>query len=118
MEKRNDEKMLRDITRKALIAREFKTYEKCYRDYTRILYEEQPEKGQIYDVGDYENVCSTIEEQVNQSNVCISIKLIVENYRIGQGHSSYELRDAPKIMQIFNNYLLTSDLRYETSEDK
>ena len=30
--------MLMDITGKDLIAREFQTHEKCYQDYTRILY--------------------------------------------------------------------------------
>ena len=31
--------MLTDIKGKELIAREFETHEKCYRDYTYILYE-------------------------------------------------------------------------------
>lgn len=30
--------MFTDITKKDLIAREFKTHEKYYQDYTRILY--------------------------------------------------------------------------------
>ena len=81
--------MLTDITGKYLIAREFKTHEKHYRDYTRILYEKEPQNGQIYDKSNYEEVCGIIEERVIQSNVCISIKLIMENYGIGQGQHQH-----------------------------
>ena len=33
----------------------------------------------------YEKFCSIIEEQIIQSNVCISVKLIMESYGFGQG---------------------------------
>ena len=89
---RNDKKMLSDVERKDLIATEFKTHEKCYRDYTLILYEKESQNGQIYDKSNYEKVCSIIEEQVIQSNVCISMKLIMENYRIGRGQHQYRLK--------------------------
>ena len=81
--------MLTDITGKDLIAREFKTHDKWYRDYTRILYEKEPQKGQIYYKGDYEKACSLIEEQAIQSNVRISLKLLIENYGSGQGQHQY-----------------------------
>ena len=77
-EKRNNEKMLTDIKGKDLIAREFKTHEKCYRDYTRILYEKEPQKGQIYDKGDYEKVYNITEEQVIQFNVCIYLFIKID----------------------------------------
>ena len=78
-EKRNDEKMLTDIKGKDLIP--------------YFIWKKKYQNGQIYDKGDYEKVCSIIEEQVIQSNVCISMKLIMENYGIGQGQHQYRLID-------------------------
>ena len=40
-QKCKDEKMIMDIYEKELMAREFKTNEKCNKDYTRILYEKR-----------------------------------------------------------------------------
>ena len=41
-----------DISGKELMAREFKTNEKCNKDYTRIWHEKKVLKDQIYDKGD------------------------------------------------------------------
>ena len=37
----------------------------------------------------YEKFCSIIQEQIIQSNVCISVKLIMESYGFGQGQHQY-----------------------------
>ena len=49
---------------------------------THILHEKEPQKDQIYDKDDYEKACSIVEEQVILS-VCISMKLVMENYGTG-----------------------------------
>ena len=105
-EKRNDEKMSTDIKGKDLITTEFKTHDKCYQDYIRILYEKESQNGQIYDKGDYEKVCDVIEEQVIQSNVCISMKLIMENYGIGQGQHQYRLKLKNRLIKTFIDKIL------------
>ena len=76
--------MLTDINGKDLVATECKTHEKCYQDYTRILYEKGHKTVKL--------MIKTIikEEQVIQSNVCISMKLMRENYVIGQGQHQYQ----------------------------
>ena len=48
-----------------LIAKEFKKHDKCYRDYTRVLYDDASKtKELVYDIGNYEAVTQIIEEQV------------------------------------------------------
>ena len=47
------------------------------------------QNGQIYDNGDYEKVCSIIEEHLIQSNVYISMKFIMEDHGIVQGQHQY-----------------------------
>ena len=106
VEKCNDEKMLTDITGKDLIAKEFKKYEKCYQDYTQILYEKDPQKKQIYEKFDYEKVCSTTEEQVIRSNVCTFMKVIMENYGIGQGQHQYKSKLKNQLIKTFHDKTL------------
>ena len=48
-----------------LIAKEFKKHDKCYRDYTRVIYSEFKDQQQsVYDSGNYEAVCKIIADQV------------------------------------------------------
>ena len=69
-EKRNDEQMLMEIRDQDLIAKEFRKHEKCYRDYTRILYKNEPSEEPVYDRGNYESVRRIIEEDVIKYNKC------------------------------------------------
>ena len=56
-EMKNDTLMLLAINGVDLIAKEFKKHDKCYRDYTRIIYEDDKRKEDlIYDVGNYKGV--------------------------------------------------------------
>ena len=55
--------MLTDITGKNLGTTYFKTREKLYRDYS-VFYLKKNHKNQVYNKGNYENVCSIIEVQV------------------------------------------------------
>ena len=46
--------MLLEILEVGLIAKEFKKHNKCYRDYTRLFYENvEQEKNPIYSTEDY-----------------------------------------------------------------
>ena len=63
VEKPNDEKMLTDITGKNLGTTYFKTRAKCYQDYS-VFYMKKNHRNQVYNKGNYENMCSIIEAQV------------------------------------------------------
>ena len=57
----NNEGMLLEIHEVDLIAKEFKKHNKCYRDYTRLIYENlEQEKNPIYSTGDYDAVVKII----------------------------------------------------------
>ena len=64
------------------------------------------QNGQTYDKNDYEKVCGIIEEQVIQSNVCISMKLMRENYGIGQGQHQYRLKLKNRLIKTFVDKIL------------
>ena len=54
---KSDKGMLLEIHEVGLIAKEFKKHDKCYRDYTRLIYENlEQEKNPIYSTGDYDAV--------------------------------------------------------------
>ena len=88
-EKQDDQNMLLEIQDKDLIAKEFQKHEKCYRNYTEILYKYEPTEAQVYDTGNYERVCNIIEEEVIQSYKYISMKTLIEAYSIGKGQHKY-----------------------------
>ena len=51
---KSDKGMLLEILEVGLIAKEFKKHNKCYRDYTRLFYENvEQEKNPIYSTEDY-----------------------------------------------------------------
>ena len=84
-EKRNDKQMLIKIWDQHLIAKECHKHEKCYLNYTRILYKNESSEEPVYDRGNYECVCRIIEEDVIKFDKCISMKTIMEVYGIGKG---------------------------------
>ena len=54
---KSDKGMLLEIHEVGLIAKEFKKQDKCYRDYTRLIYENlEQEKNPIYSTGNYDAV--------------------------------------------------------------
>ena len=57
----NDEGILLEIHEVDLIAKEFEKHNKCYCDYTRLIYENlEQEKNPIYSTGDYDAVVKII----------------------------------------------------------
>ena len=65
--------MLLQIHEVDLIAKEFKKQDKCYRDYTRRIYENlEQEKNPVYSTGNYDAVVKIIEEQVFRQFKCFN----------------------------------------------
>ena len=76
--------MLLEIRDRDLLAKISRKHEKCYRDYTRILYKNEPSEEPVHDRGNYENVRRNTEEDVIKFDKCISMKTIIEAYGIGK----------------------------------
>ena len=64
----------------------------------------------------YEKFCSIIKEQIIQSNVCTSVKLIMESYRFGQGQHQYWLKLRSRLIKIFGDKTLFLTLKNDTQK--
>ena len=69
-----------------LIAAEFKKRRKCYSEYTRILSKTNNKEGikesePVYEKGDFESVCNTIENEIIDQGKCMSIDTLLNIYR-------------------------------------
>ena len=65
-----------------VIAAEFKKHRKCYREYTRILSETNSKEGikdsePVWEKGDFESVCPTIENEIINQGKCMSIDTLL-----------------------------------------
>ena len=86
-ESANDFEMLGVINNVCLIAKEFKKHEKCYRDYTRSIYDgkdvlSEEIKSSIYNQGDYNKVCRIIDTQIIAERKCLSMESLLQVYGI------------------------------------
>ena len=73
--------MLLHIHEVDLTAKEFKKHDKCYRDYTRRIYENlEQEKNPIYSTENYDVVVNIIEEQVFRQFKCVSMTVLMTVY--------------------------------------
>ena len=64
----------------------------------------------------YEKFCSIIKEQIIQSNVCTSVKLIMESYRFGQGQHQYWLKLRSRLIKTFGDKTLSLTLKNDTQK--
>ena len=78
-EMKNDQTLLLQINGVYLIAKEFKYHEKCYRNYTRILYPNEKHLS-INEKGDSKAVCTIIEEEVIALSKAISMNVLIHAY--------------------------------------
>jgi len=88
-EKCNDAALLLQISEVDLVAKEFKNHEKCYRDYTRILYDNTQNVTRINNKGDFAAVCRVIDDEVLRSGKCVSMSLLINVYGIGKDQHQY-----------------------------
>ena len=101
---KKDEEMLLEIQDLDLIAKEFKKHDKCYRDYTRLIYDSlEEEKNPIYCSGDYEAVVKIIEEQVISQFKCVSMTVLMAVYGIGDNHLQYRYKLKNRLQNTFGN---------------
>ena len=83
-----DEELLLEIADVDLIAKEFKRHDKCYRDYTRVLYVTKA-KTPVNEKGNFEDVCRVIEDDVISSHKCVSMNVLLDIYGIGKNQHQY-----------------------------
>ena len=113
-EKRHDDKLLVEIAGQDLIAREFQKHEKCYRDYTRILYSGESKHSCIYESGDYKAVCEIIKYEVIAYYKCISLETIIEAYEIGKGQKQYRHMLKNRLIETFGDSILFLSPEYHS----
>ena len=98
--------MLLEIHEVDLIAKEFKKHDKCYCDYTRLIYENlEQEKNPIYSTGDYDAVVKIIEEQVIRQFKCVSMTVLMTVYGIGDNHAQYRYKLKNKTSKYIWRYI-------------
>ena len=85
---RKDQALLLEIHEVDLIAKEFKDHEKCYRDYTRIIYPNE-NQSTINDKGDFKAVCSVIDHEVLSLSKAVSMNVLTDVYGIGRDQHQY-----------------------------
>ena len=95
-----------------LIAKEFQKHEKCYRDYTRILYSEDNRKH-TNDNGDYTAVCKIIRNDVIECYRCISMVTLIEAYGIGKEQQQYRHYLKKRLLETFGDSILFLSPEYQ-----
>ena len=116
-EMKNDTLMLLAINEVDLIAKEFKKHDKCYRDYTRIIYEHDDRKEDlVYDVGNYECVVKIVEEQVMSLFKCVSMDVLMEVYGIGDKHTQYRCKLKNRLLNTFGDKIIFLSPDYHSAQ--
>ena len=72
-----DEEILLDIAEVNLVAKEFKHHDKCYRDYTRVIYANKI-KIRVNEKGNFEDVCRLIEDDIIESQKWVSMNVLID----------------------------------------
>ena len=72
-----DKEVLLDITEVDLVAKEFKRHDKCYRDYTRVIFANKI-KIPVNEKGNFEDVCRLIEDDIIESQKWVSMNVLID----------------------------------------
>ena len=95
----------------------FKKHDKCYRDYTRVIYSEFKEQQQsVYDSVNYEAFCKIIADQVIGEFKCVSMGTVITAYGIGHNHPQYRLK--LEIIECSSNDQEVTDIMQKYQEIK
>ena len=107
---RNDVGMLSAIGDKSLIVKEFKTHNKCYRDYTRIVFQDNKEDNQsVYEKGNYDLVCEIVDFEIIQNHKCLSMDTLLESYGIGnEFEPQYQHKLKERLKKTYAEYHVSS----------
>ena len=113
---RNDVGMLSAIGDKSLIVKEFNTH-KCYRDYTRIVFQDNKEDNQsVYEKGNYDLVCEIVDFEIIQNHKCLSMDTLLESYGIGnEFEPQYQHKLKERLKKTYADTLLFFNPEYHVS---
>ena len=116
-ELKHEEEMVLAVNIVDLIGKEFKKHDKCYRDYTRVIYSEFKEQQQsVYDSGNYEAVCKIIADQVIGELKCVSMETLITAYGIGHNHPQYRLKLKNRLLKTYGDDLLFLSPNYYSAQ--
>ena len=115
---RSDVTMLGMINGIDLIAKEFRKHEKCYRDYTRVLFETSTNRTgeEVYDKGNFLDVCSVIDNDVLAERKCISMQTLINIYGIGDGTKQYRRLLKNRLMNKYGNDIIFLSPEYHSTQ--
>ena len=80
--------LLLEIHEVDLIAKEFKSHEKCYRNYARMIYPNENQSTINYK-GDFKAVCRVIDYEVLALSKAVSMNVLIDVYGIGRDQHQY-----------------------------
>ena len=103
---RKDETLLLDIPEVHLIAKEFKNHEKCYRDYTRILFYPNKNQSTVNKKGDFKAVCDVIEKEVISLSKAVSMNVSIDLYGIGRDQHQYRQYLKERILKHYDKKVI------------
>ena len=106
---RNDTKMTTAVTDIDLIAKEFQKYEKCYREYTRIVREEALQEEHVDEEfirGNYEVVLYMVKDYILADKQCISMETLQSAYGVGVGFRQSRHKLEERLRKTFGDKIL------------
>ena len=106
--------MLLEIHKVDLIAKELKKKnDKCYRDCTRLIYENlEQEKNPFCSTGDYDAVVKIIKEKVIRQFKCVSMTVLMTVYGIGDNHAQYRYKLKNRLQGTFGDTITSLSQDY------
>ena len=113
---RNDVGMLSTIGDKSLIVKEFKKHNKCYRDYTRIVFQDNKEEDNqsVYAKGNYDLVCEIVDFEIIQNHKYLSMDILLESYGIvNEFKSQYQHKLKERLKKTYADTLLFFNPEYQ-----
>jgi hypothetical protein len=84
---RNDQEMLTAVQDVDLIAKDFQRHDYCYREYTRLVWEQERNRDiqTTEGSGNFEAVCALVDVHIIGGRECLSMESLMEAYGIGAG---------------------------------
>ena len=114
---RNDTKMTTAVTDIDLIAKEFQKYEKCYREYTRIVREEALQEEHVDEEfirGNYEVVLYMVKDYILADKQCISMETLQSAYGVGVGFRQSRHKLEERLRKTFGDKIILLCLEYRS----
>ena len=116
---KNDLEMITAVTETDLIAKEFQKHQKCYLEYTRIVWEED---GAIENAGDdisrgsYDAVVSLVQNDIIEGQQCLSMEILMRKYIGNTGTKQERHKLKERLTKTFGDQLVFIQVEYHSPQ--